>query len=127
MRIADRNAESLLTRTKAFAIRIVRLYNVLPKTGEAQVLGKQLLRSGTSVGAQIAEAGHCKSKADFACKVEGALQELEEARYWMELLVETKIIPLRKLQPLIAESSELIAILITIATRSRRALRASGN
>lgn len=68
----------LKPRTKEFAVRIVRLYMSLPKTTEAQVLGKQVLRSGTSVGAQYREAQRAKSNADFISKVEGALQELDE-------------------------------------------------
>ena len=68
----------LKIRTKDFAIRIIRLYSALPNTTEAQVIGKQLLRSGTSVGAHYREAQHAKSDADFVSKVKGALQELEE-------------------------------------------------
>ncbi|MDQ4120045.1 MAG: four helix bundle protein [Acidobacteriota bacterium] len=68
----------LKKRTKDFALRIIRLYIALPKTTEAQVLGKQVLRSGTSVGAHYRESCRAKSNADFISKVEGALQELEE-------------------------------------------------
>ena len=68
----------LKERTKDFAIRIMRLYSALPKKTEAQVLGTQVLRSGTSVGAQYREAQHAKSNADFISKIEGSLQELEE-------------------------------------------------
>ena len=71
----------LKVRTKEFALRIPRLYTSLPKTTEAQVLGKQVLRSGTSVGAQYREAQRAKSDADFINKVEGSLQELDETAY----------------------------------------------
>ena len=71
----------LKIRTKEFALRIIRLYPSLPKTTEAQVLGKQVLRSGTSVGAQYREAQRAKSDADFINKVEGSLQELDETAY----------------------------------------------
>jgi four helix bundle protein len=112
----------LKERTKAFAVRIVKLYSVLPRSTEAQVLGKQLLRCGTSVGAQYREAQHAKSDADFVSKIEGALQELEESGYWLELLEEMKIFDSAKLQPLCGETKELIAIFVTIAkkVKSRR-------
>lgn len=71
--------QDLRTRTKEFALRIVRLYAALPKSTIAQVLGKQILRSGTSVGAQYREACRAKSNADFINKIEGALQELDDA------------------------------------------------
>ena len=78
----------LKTHTKAFALRIIRLYGALPKTAEAQVIGKQLLRSGTSVGAHYREAVRSRSTAKFISKVEGALMELEESGYWLETLVQ---------------------------------------
>ena len=84
-------SDELKARTKDFAIRIVRLYSALPKTTEAQVIGKQFVRSGTSVGAQYREAQHAKSDADFVSKIEGSLQELEETSYWLELLDEIDV------------------------------------
>ena len=84
---------ALRTRTRQYALRIIRLYSALPKTTEAQVLGRQLLRSGTSVGAHYREAHRAKSNADFVSKIEGGLQELEETGYWLELLHEAQIMP----------------------------------
>jgi len=104
----------LRARTKNFALRIIRLYVSLPKTTEAQVIGKQLLRSGTSVGAHYREAQRAKSTADFISKLEGALQELDETAYWLELLGEAKIVPTDRLAPLVQETDELIAIFVTI-------------
>ena len=109
----------LRARTKTFALRIVRLYVSLPKTTEAQVLGKQVLRSGTSVGAHYREAQRAKSNADFISKIEGALQELDETAYWLELLVEAKIVPEDKLAPLVKETDELIAIFVTIVNKMK--------
>ena len=83
--------QDLRGRTKAFALRVINLYTALPQRPEAQVLGKQILRSGTSVGAHYHEACRAKSDADFISKVEGGLQELEEAIYWLELIVEAGI------------------------------------
>jgi four helix bundle protein len=81
------------------------------------VLGKQLLRSGTSVGAQYAEAQRAKSDADFVSKIEGALQELEESGYWLDLLGDAEIFAPEKLFPLRKETKELIAILVTIVRK----------
>ncbi len=109
----------LRTRTKKFALRVVRLYVSLPKTTEAQILGKQVLRSGTSVGAHFREAQRGKSDADFINKMEGGLQELDETAYWLELLVESKIVKEARLAPLIRETNELIAIFVTIVNKMK--------
>ena len=103
----------LRERTKEFALRIVRLFAALPETTVAQILGKQLLRSGTSVGAHYREAYRSRSDAEFISKIEGGLQELEETIYWLELLVESKIVPAEKLNSLMQEANQLIAILVT--------------
>jgi four helix bundle protein len=105
--------EDLRVRTKRFALRIVRLYGALPATTEAQVLGKQVLRSGTSVGAHYREAHRARSTAEFVSKLEVALQELDETVYWLELLVEGGVIPENRLSGLMAEANELIAILVS--------------
>jgi len=109
--------QDLKTRTKDFAVRIIRLYATLPKTTEAQVIRKQVLRCGTSVGTQYRESQHAKSDADFISKIEGSLQELEETSYWLELLDEIKIFNPKKLQPIRAETKELTAIFVTIAIK----------
>jgi four helix bundle protein len=110
----------LKQRTKTFALRIIKLYSALPRRGDAKVLGNQILRSGTSVGAHYREACRAKSNADFISKVEGALQELDETAYWLELLGEAQILPMKRLQALHEEAEELIAILVTIATKVKR-------
>lgn len=101
----------LKIRTKEFALRIIRLYGALSKSTEAQVIGKQLLRSGTSVGAHYREATRARSNAEFISKIEGGMQELEESAYWLELLADAKILPLEKLSALMSEADELMAIL----------------
>src|SRR5579863_3098135 len=88
MATLDRAAE-LKARTKAFAIRIVRLYRLLPRSTDAQVLGKQLLRCGTSVGANYRAACRSRSKAEFISKMSVVLEEADESAFWLELLVET--------------------------------------
>lgn len=110
----------LKIRTKKFALRIIKLYQSLPKTGEAQVIGKQALRSGTSVGAQYREACRAKSPADFVNMMGGALKELDETAFWLELLVEGGIVPVTKLGDLQKETDELIAIFVSSINTSKR-------
>jgi four helix bundle protein len=112
-------AGDLRTRTKQFALRIIRLFVALPKTVEAQVLGKQLLRSGTPVGAHYREGHRARSRAEFVSKLEGGLQELEETIYWPELLVESGIMAESKLSDLIEEGNQLTAILVTCVKRAK--------
>ena len=110
-------SDELKLRTKDFAVRIIRLFAALPKSTEAQVLGKQVLRSGTSVGAQYRESQHAKSDAYFISKLEGSLQELEETSYWLELIQEMQMFPTEKLQPIQSETKELTAIFVTIVKK----------
>ena len=90
----------LKQRTKTFALRIIKLYSALPRRGDAKILGGQILKSGTSVGAHYREACRAKSDADFISKIEGALQELDETSYWLELIGEAEILSMSRLQPL---------------------------
>ena len=106
--------------TKDFALRIIRMFSALPKTTEAQLLGKQLFRSGTSIGANYREAYRGRSKAEFIAKCGDSLREIEETAYWLELLVKAGIVSAKKLQPLRQESDELTAIFVTILKRSRQ-------
>ena len=118
--VMPQNPTDLKNRTKAFALRIIRLYQALPKSGEAQVIGKQILRSGTSVGAQYREACRAKSPADFINKMEGSLQELDETGYWLELLVESNIMPVEKLADLQKETNELTAIFVASVKTTKK-------
>jgi four helix bundle protein len=110
----------LKTRTKQFALRVIRLYSALPKTTEAQVIGKQVLRSGTSVGAHYREASRARSTAEFVSKIEGGLQELDETAYWLELLVDSGIVEKTRLYDLQQEANELTAILVTCAKNAKQ-------
>ncbi len=109
----------LSLRTKEFALRVIRLYCSLPKSTQAQVLGKQALRSGTSVGANFREAKRSRSKSEFIAKVGDCLKELDETSYWLELLVESGIISSAKMKGLYQECDELIAILTTISKKTK--------
>src|SRR5438093_12471052 len=110
-----RNEErDLKARTKQFAHRIIRLYSALPKEIVAQVLSKQVLRSGTSVGANYREASRARSKAEFISKIGDCLKEIEESEYWLELLVDSGCVPSSKMTDLIDETRQLIGIFTTI-------------
>lgn len=119
--MAQERTRDLRARTTAFALRIIRLYGSLPKSVEAQVIGRQVLRSGTAVGAHYREADRAKSTADFVSKMEGGLQELDETAYWLELLVEAEIVSASKLAELRRETDELIAIFVaSVKTAKKR-------
>jgi four helix bundle protein len=111
--------EDLRNRTMDFALRVVRMFSQLPKSTQAQVLGKQLLRSGTSIGANYREAFRGRSKAEFVAKCGDCLREVEESAYWLELLVAAGIVPAAKLEQLRKEADELTAIFVTILKRSK--------
>jgi four helix bundle protein len=96
------------------------MYVALPKDDLGFVLGKQVLRSGTSVGAQYRESLRARSRAEFLSKIESTLQELEETSYWLELLVEGGVVSDSKMTELRKEASELTAILISSAKTARR-------
>ncbi|MBI5060655.1 four helix bundle protein [candidate division KSB1 bacterium] len=123
---ADGGAD-LRVRTKSFSVRIVKLFSALPPAKPAQVIGSQVLRSGTSVGAHNREAVRAKSTADYVNKLQGALQELDETSYWLELLVDCKIVSAAKLRLLVQETDELIAILTAIQKKVKRRLTNSAS
>src|SRR5262245_36157553 len=116
----DNSLVDLKTRTKAFALRVIRLYSALPKTTVAQVIGKQLLRSGTSVGAHYREGTRSRSDAEFISKLEGAMQELEETAYWLELLDESGVLSPEHLTDLQQEADELSAIVVTCVKNAKQ-------
>lgn len=113
----------LRIRTKQFALRVIRMYGSLPNTTVAQTLGKQVLKSGTSVGAQYREGCRARSDAEMISKFESALQELDETSYWFELLVEGDVVAGPLMAALTREADELIAMLTasvkTIKGRTR--------
>ena len=115
----DENKRDLGLRTRAYALAVIGLYGALPKSTVAQVLGRQLLRSGTSVGAHYREARRGKSVADFVSKIEGLLQELDESAYWMDLLHEAKVVKSLTMNPLIVETEELMSIFVTVAKQAK--------
>ena len=112
--------EQFRSRTKSFAAQIIRLFVKLPKDREeVRVLGKQLLRSGTSVAAHVREASRARSDDEFVSKLAGALQEADESQLWLELLREECGISPALTEPLEKESSELMAIFTTMINRTK--------
>lgn len=101
----------LLTRTKAFALRILKLVDHLPRTTSGRAIGNQLVRSGTSVGANYRAGCRARSRAEFAAKLGTVLEEADESLYWLELISEGKLIAESKLSLLLKEAAELTAIL----------------
>jgi len=100
-------------RTGQFALRIVRLFQSLPRNEEARVLGKQLLRSGTSVGANYRAACRSRSRAEFVAKLGIVLEEADETVFWLELLLDAGIVQQSKLSALVKEADELTSIFVT--------------
>lgn len=112
--------QDLRERTMQFGIRLVRMFGKLPKTDEARILGKQVLRSGTSVGANYREASRARSKPEFISTVGICLREADETAYWLEMLVRSGIVSEDKLQSLRAECDELMAIFVTIIKKAKQ-------
>jgi four helix bundle protein len=108
----------LKIRTRDFALRAIRLYSSLPKSAEAQLIGKQVLRSGTSVGANYREGLRARSRSEYATKLNISLMELEETLYWLELLEES-VLKNAEIANLKSEAGELCAILVTLIKRSK--------
>ena len=102
--------EELRARTKKFALRIIRLFRSLPRATEAQILGRQVLRSGTSVAANYRAVCRARSRPEFISKFGTVVEEADETVFWLELLVDAKIVPDGRLQPLLIEANELLAI-----------------
>lgn len=111
-------------RTKQFALRIVHLYSILKTKGaEADVLGRQLLRAGTSVGANVRAAARGKSDADFVNKLKICEEEADECVYWLELLAEGGIMPANKLELLLDEAKQITAILVASIKHKKENIR----
>lgn len=110
-------------RTKAFALRIIKMYGVLPSRVETSVIGKQVLRSGTSVAANYREAGRSRSRIEMAAKLGVVEQELAETQLWLELLIESGFASKAKMQPLMDECEQLLKIIVATIKRLKSRLR----
>jgi four helix bundle protein len=107
----------LRVRTKRFALRVIRMYGALPRCAEADVIGRQVLKSGTSVGANFREAHRARSDAEFISKVGDCLKELDETSYWLELVAEADLLPTARIAELLDECNQLLAILTAISKK----------
>jgi dUTP pyrophosphatase len=127
-------SEQLKARTEEFALSIVRLWKVLPRAEEARVIGRQVLRSGTSVAANYRAACRARSKAEFIAKIGIVVEEIDETVFWLELVGKSKLVASESLKPLYKESKELFAIFTAsqmtaknVVSNSNSSLRKSEN
>lgn len=112
--------DNMRQRTKSFALRIIRMFTALPKTEEARVLGRQVLRSGTSVAAVYREASRARSDAELVAKMGIVEQELDETLLWLELLVEGDIVTAKKLELLHGEAEEILRMTVAAIKTLKR-------
>ncbi len=112
-------AKEMQARTKRFAVRIIKFFGKLPKTDEARVLGRQLLRSGTSVAANYRAVCRSKSDADFISKLKTVVEETDESMLWLELFEDADICSSAQVAPLLAEADELLRIFSTSLTTAK--------
>jgi len=113
------NENAILNKSKFFAIRIIKMYQYLIDTKKEFILSKQLLRSGTSIGANVKEAIRAQSKPDFHAKIYIALKEASETEYWLELLYETDYINKKEFESINKDCSELLKLLVSIAKTTK--------
>ena len=115
--------DNLKERTKNFALRIIQLVDSLPTGKTSDVIGRQLLRSGTSVAANYRSACRARSNADFISKMDIVEEESDEALFWMDLLADTRTIGSQRLEHLMAEANEILAITVTSIKTARKKVR----
>ena len=114
------NADHMQKRTKAFALRIIKLSEGLPHTRTAEIIGRQLLRCGTSVGANYRSACRAKSLADFIAKMAIVEEEADEVVYWLDLLVESGLLQQRHITDLLSEANQIVAMTVASIKTARR-------
>jgi four helix bundle protein len=113
-------SQKMKARTKAFAVQIVKFYKRLPKADEARVLGRQVLRSGTSVAANYRAVCRAKSQADFISKLGTVVEEVDETLLWLELFVEAEVCPPDKVKALQGEADELLRVFSSALGTAKR-------
>jgi four helix bundle protein len=111
--------DEMRRRTKEFALRVIKLFRALPKTEEARVLGKQILRSGTAVAANCRSACRARSRADFISKIGITVEEADETAFWLELLVDANIVKKVRLENLLLEADALVRIFQASGTTAK--------
>ena len=115
----ERYGDELQSRTRAFAVRVMRLVHALPDGRLADVIGRQVLRSATSVGANYRAARRARSTADFIAKLKIVEEEADETVYWLELLAESGLLPASKLEALLIEGNAIVAIIVASIRTTR--------
>ncbi len=121
------NTQELKNRTKAFALRVMNLVEALPKSIKGRAIANQLIRSGTSVAANYRAACRARSKAEFISKIRTVEEEADESALWMELIVEGKLLPEKKVRNLHSEAAELVAIMASSYISAARNLQRRTN
>jgi four helix bundle protein len=117
------NAEELKTRTRNFSLRVLRLVAALPENAQGRAIGSQLIRSGTSVGANYRAACRGRSRKEFVAKIGVAEEEADESAFWMELIIEAEILRKELVAPLLREAQELVAIMARSRISATRSLQ----
>ena len=117
--------DELKLRTKQFALRVIRLVAALPKTIEGKAIASQLVRCGTSVAANYRGACRARSRSEFVAKMGVVLEEADETQLWLELIIESKLLPGKRVQPLLEEASELVAIFVASRKSASSNLRST--
>lgn len=107
------NSDELKKRTKEYALKIIKIVNIIPETTAGRAIKNQLVRSGTSVGANYRSALRARSKIEFIAKLGIVIEELDESLFWLEILLESKLLSEEMVQPLMKETNELISIFVT--------------
>jgi four helix bundle protein len=121
---ATTNSEALKLRTRQFALSVIRLCRTLPRSQEALVIARQLLRSSTSVGANYRALCRARSNADFVSKLGIVLEETDETLFWLELLVDSGVAGPEKATPLLKEANELVSIFVA-SLRTAKGLKSA--
>jgi len=118
-------ADELRLRTKQFALRVIRLVGALPKTIEGRAIANQLVRCGTSVAANYRAACRARSRMNLLRKWGVVLEEADETQLWLELIIESKLLPIKQVEPLLGEATELVAIFVTSRKSASSNLRSA--
>lgn len=116
----NHKGQDICERTRAYSLRIIKLFRVIEQDEVGRVIGKQLLRAGTSIGANVAEAQSGQSNPDFVHKINLALKEARESEYWLRLIVDAELVSVDRMTPILNETEEITKILFTIIQKSKR-------
>jgi len=117
--------DELRTRTKQFALRIIKLVGALPKNIEGRAIASQLVRCGTSVAANYRAACRARSRPEFVAKMGVVLEEADETQFWLELIIEASLLSAKRVQPLLDEANELVAIFVATRKSASSNLKSS--